>query len=47
MPLPSGFPLTPLCNCTLDAASILLLIAAPALSLALGYALGFMKGRKP
>lgn len=46
MPLPPGFPMTPLCNCTMDAASILLLIAAPVLSFALGYAVAFMKGRK-
>lgn len=46
MPLPDGFPLTPLCNCTMDAASIFLLVAAPALSFVLGYAVALMRGRK-
>ncbi len=46
MPLPEGFPLMPLCDCALDAASILLLVAAPVLSFVLGYAVAYMKGRK-
>jgi hypothetical protein len=45
MPLPEGFPLTPMCNCALDAASIGLLILAPALSFALGYLVCFMRGK--
>jgi hypothetical protein len=46
MPLPEGFPLTPQCNCVIDAASFFLLVAAPALSFALGYAVAWMRGHK-
>lgn len=46
MPLPEGFPLTPLCNCTLDAVSIGLLIVAPALSFAAGYVLCLLRPKK-
>lgn len=42
MPLPLGFPLTSMCNCTIDSASIGLLLIAPALSFALGYLVSYM-----
>lgn len=45
MPLPPGFPITPACNCTLDLASIGLVVIAPALSFGLGYLIAFIRSK--